>query len=268
MPEEANAAPTSLAAQLDRVRATYRDEQTRLHMFVHNSQRWIERDSEVAGSALAKLEQAIREGKPIGSETGPMDLSPDEIQTLREVVGKSRDAAARYPTMLLNMALIYAVALFEAYISDALAAVLQARPEMLKTRQKHLSFEAIVVAETKGASLVPELVARELGEVSFTSFDDQVAYYRERFGLTLEDSGVALEDLREVMARRNVLVHNAGIVNERYRAAVPDSPLPLGERADVDADYWERAHKAFGGVVSYTATCLSSKFGDQRPEGG
>jgi hypothetical protein len=261
MADEENETPISLSEQLDSVLATYENEQGSLNRFVHDIEGWIEGHSEKTESIIVKLDWSIREEKPLGSATG-VQLSPDEAQALRPVMDIGRDALARYPTMILNMALIYAVALFEAYMFDALTAVLKARPEMLKSRKKQITFETVVLAEAQGTPLVPVLASRELGEVSYKSFDDQAVYYRERFGMRLEDSGVALKDLREVTARRNLWVHNAGAVNSRYLETAPDSPFQVGERADVDAEYWGRAQDALTNVASFAARSLNDKFTD------
>ncbi len=53
-------------------------------------------------------------------------------------------------------------------------------------------------------------------ELSYKSIRDQADYYRERFGIAIEDSGIPFGDLVELRAIRNILIHNNGIINHIF----------------------------------------------------
>lgn len=65
--------------------------------------------------------------------------------------------------------------------------------------------------------------------------------------------------LKEIYARRNILVHNSGFVNETYLNCVPDSPFKLGEQLFADDNYLEKAFDAIKKIIfiiMYEATRL------------
>ena len=50
-----------------------------------------------------------------------------------------------------------------------------------------------------------------------------------------------LEVLKELYARRNILVHNAGFVNQHYISEVPHARVEIGDRLTVDKHYLDEA---------------------------
>lgn len=46
---------------------------------------------------------------------------------------------------------------------------------------------------------------------------------------------------KEIYYRRNLIVHNQGIVNEVYKRFLPDSTLKIGEQVKIDSEYIEKA---------------------------
>ncbi len=76
-----------------------------------------------------------------------------------------------------------------------------------------------------------------------------------------ESTGDSLGHLIELVLRRNVHVHNRGIVDERYlerddkpgKAKYNVYPLKLGENAVIDEAYWESANRLCKGCVERIA---------------
>lgn len=122
----------------------------------------------------------------------------------------------KYPHLLMSMAFIYLIALFDSFLTDVFAAVLIERPETLKSK-KQLTYDRILELHQKG-ELVEFMARREINELSYKSMADQFDYYKAKFNIDLADSNVELAALVEIRARRNLLVHNNGVVDDIYRS--------------------------------------------------
>lgn len=161
--------------------------------------------------------------------------------------------------MLFEMAFIYLLAAFDAYVADVFGAAMRSRPETLKSSQKQLTYQIIVEQHERGA-LLDYMVQRELHELSYKSIGDQAEYFKKKFKIDLQDSGVSVETLTELRACRNALVHNAGVVNYLYLDAVRASEYRLGERVKVSEHYWSAAFGSIYRVAEFLLDALVAKF--------
>jgi hypothetical protein len=142
-----------------------------------------------------------------------------------------------YPNLLTEMALIYQVALFDAYVPDMIKAVLLYRPEILKSKDRQLTYEEILNLHAK-SRIVEDLVDREVDRFSRQSIREQIKWISRKLQVNYVSNEGQENVMVELNARRNILVHNNGIVNQLYLNAVPNSTLVVGERIIVDGTYW------------------------------
>jgi hypothetical protein len=68
------------------------------------------------------------------------------------------------------------------------------------------------------------------------------------------------------MARRNLLVHNQGIVNEIYLDAVPSAPESPGSHVLVDRSYYNKAAALFTAIHGKVVGKLTENFYEGTPE--
>jgi hypothetical protein len=163
-----------------------------------------------------------------------------------------------FPGMLVEMAFIHLIAAFEAFLSDLLRAVLVHRPEMLKS-DKRVTFEEVIDADSKD-ELISRLADREIGSLTYASFRKQASYIEERFGPVLQLSSEELGDLAEAYARRNVLLHNAGVVDQRFKDLAPNGAFELGETVSVSLSYWEGIRASLDGLASSLENGMLERF--------
>ena len=143
--------------------------------------------------------------------------------------------------ILYEMAFVYRIALFDAFVSDVLVVLFVHRQDLLKTDKKQISYAgAISMAES--GTLIEFLAAKEVEAFTFRPFLDQMKWLEQRlqYDILQSDKNI-LESLNEIVARRNLLVHANGVVNDRYVAAVGSTSLTIGERAGVSRDYYTKA---------------------------
>lgn len=67
-------------------------------------------------------------------------------------------------------------------------------------------------------------------------------------------------DVVELLALRNIIVHSRGIVDERYKAAVPASTLELGQKRGLKADDFFNGIELLSQVARLTDAAIAGKF--------
>lgn len=207
---------------------------------------------------LSKIYQG-EEVEPEPDATVEVELDEEEMSILVEEMNRQIHLSEQYPNMLLEMGFIYLVALFDAYLLDVFCAVLTHRPETLKSSKKQLSYDRIVDLQASSA-IIPYLAQREMNEVGYKTIVEQAEYYESKFNIKIADSGVALDDLAEIRATRNLLVHNNGIVNPIYLESVHNSKYKPGERVVIDLDYWNSSYERLKQVSEFIRDAILNKF--------
>lgn len=233
-----------------------------LTVFVQDTQGAISEISQKHRQIAEKIGKA-QQGKRVENEksdekTVSIKLSKEEIELLVTVMAKRVEGIDKYPNLLMNMAFIYLVALFDAFLTDVFAAVLIERPEALKSK-KQLTYDKILELQQKG-ELIKFMAQREINELSYKSMADQSNYYKAKFNINLAGSGVELTALIEIRARRNLLVHNNGIVNDMYMETVKYTTYSLGDRVELTFDYWNECKKQLDSVATFVHKSVLDKF--------
>jgi hypothetical protein len=232
-----------------------------LRAYVKESKELLETSHKQKAELVQKLSR-IHQGEEVPPEpdaTIKIELDMDEISALVEAMNQYGRLSDKYPNMLLDMGFIYLVALFDAYLLDVFCAVLTDRPETLKSSKKQLSYDKIIDLQASSV-LIPYLAQREMDEVGYKSIVEQAEYYESKFNIKIADSGVTLDDLTEIRAARNLLVHNNGIVNPIYLDVVRNSKYKSGERIATDLDYWNNCYEKLKQVAEFIRDAILSKF--------
>ncbi len=233
-----------------------------LSAFIQDIQKGISEISQAHGQIAEKLKKA-QQGESIEIEKSDekaisLKLSQREVEILVFAITRKREAIDTYPHLLINMSFIYLVALFDAFLTDVFVAVLVERPEALKSN-KQLTYDKILELQQKG-ELIEFMARREINELSYKSIADQSDYYKAKFNIDLADSGVELTALIEIRARRNLLVHNNGIVNDKYMETVKNTTYNLGESVEISFDYWNGCKKQLNSVATFVYESVFEKF--------
>lgn len=185
-------------------------------------------------------------------------LSKLKDESVTEVTEALEEALKPAWGKLADMALIYLIAMFEAFLGDLIRTVVRLRPEMLKSG-KQVTAEDVVQADSKD-DLIAMLAEREVDSLRKRSFADTIDRLRERFGLDVADASVDTDRLVEFHARRNILVHAGGKVDEAYLRLAPESELEVGERIETQVSEVEQLRMAFLEVATQLATDAKDRF--------
>jgi hypothetical protein len=186
----------------------------------------------------------------------------DVGKEIERVEPHTRIFSAHFSDMSLRMAFIYLVAHFDAFLADVLEAVLVSDPNCLKSKKKQLTYEEIL-AYTTIEEIKTFIAKREVHEFGYKSIKDQATYFKDRFNILLEDSGISIEMLSEIVAARNLLVHSNGVVNHIYLNIVPNSPYKQGDTFAIILTYWDATAGCLRKVADHITDELTDKVGDK-----
>ena len=187
-----------------------------------------------------------------------LDLNAKQLDAIIAIMQDAEGNTAAYPNLTYRMSFVYLVAIFDAFLSDIFTEVAHARPEILTSKKKQVSYAKILELGNFEA-MVDFIASRELNELSYKSIKEQADYYEDRFGVALRDSGVSVNELMELRCTRNLLVHNNGIVNHIYLEQVSGSSYRSGDEVKVDAEYFDHAVESFNSIVTFVTAELIEK---------
>ena len=141
------------------------------------------------------------------------------------------------------------VSLFEDFFFDLLRCWLAAYPDSLSKKQVEMS--AVLKASDKNA-IILTVVEKELNDLKYQRLDQWFKYLKE---LTNLDFSMAseIQELAEIKASRDILVHNNGIVNATYVSkAGPRARYKEEDELEIPEPYhrasWETVNKVVRNV--------------------
>jgi hypothetical protein len=168
-------------------------------------------------------------------------------------------------SLLLTSAFILLVSYFDFLLSDLIHWYYHKYPEALGDKA------LLTFGELRECSSIDEaidcLVSKKVESVSFKSFTDQISFFKNELKVPLQEDMTIWPPIQEIILRRNILVHNDGIVNSRYIKGITalhaQSPIQ-GTRLSVDPEYFSHsfAHLLVGGTI-FTQICWRKWFPDQ-----
>lgn len=135
------------------------------------------------------------------------------------------------------------VSLFEHLLFDLIRILLLDRPERL-SKKKQIDYETIFISETK-EDLLLKLIERELNEIKYKNVTDWFDYLNKMVSLP-EIDAEDLAKIAEAKAARDILVHNAGIINQIYlNKSGSAARFLIDQKIDVSGEYTLSIWKLF-----------------------
>ena len=144
--------------------------------------------------------------------------------------GCERDFA-RHAPFLFEMLFCRAIDNYLTYISELLTLIYTTRPEMLRSN------ETVTMEEIFQCGNMEELVSRQTErkvlELSYNGLRKLDCELTKRTSFCLFQDPDDLAIAAAIMEKRNLVVHNRGIVNRKYLKMVPNSPKQPGQKIEV-----------------------------------
>lgn len=228
-------------------------------------------EDEAAG--LIPLAIAVKElGEPLEAAEVFKDISTErlrrlfdgEVEVIGEGTGETRATKIRvsgkgasawqrvlerfrrtdqHRNHLYNSTLLSLTTSAELFVSQLLGYQFSKHPESVITKDKVFSFDELASFDNIDDAR-NHLIATKVEDVMRGAFVDWIKVFKDRFKLSASYLDRELDDLVEIFQRRNLLVHNGGVVNSIYLSKVSRSHTKgksLGDRLAVEGAYLDRS---------------------------
>ena len=143
---------------------------------------------------------------------------------------------------IFNSAFVSIVASVEDYLSKIMTLVLKTEPKRLKCTIKDVKMvdtvSIIDLVDKDREAIIDQVINQRLASLFYASPQKQLEYLDKAIGVEVEAS--IWKKWIEIKARRDLWIHNAGIVNQIYLDKVRDSAqYPLGKEATITPQYFQ-----------------------------
>lgn len=136
------------------------------------------------------------------------------------------------------------VSLFEHLFFDLVRILLLDKADERLSKKKQIDYATIFDSNTK-EDLIWKLVDRELNEIKYKNVSEWFDYLNKIVDLPKINIDV-LEKIAEAKATRDILVHNAGIINQTYlNKSGSAARFRINQKIDVSGDYTLTVWKLF-----------------------
>jgi|SRR3989304_2990892 len=183
-------------------------------------------------------------------------LEPSALATTD--AGRATKFLRQNKQILLELFLTRLVDNFQTYLVDLVRAVLHSKPAMLSTSQRALTLEELLKYD-RIEDLVHDIVERQVNDLAYEGFI-QLRSWCEKRGLEVNVPDTDVDAVVELIATRNVIAHNRGLVDEKYLRAVPNPRFRLGEVRSIHVDDLFSALGLLNQVVAGTDRLAAEKF--------
>ena len=249
---------------------TFESNLTKLAYFLGTTERWYEKQVRVLGDRLRKarkeLDQVEREMNGFGEKSRlaktderRLERLMDRAEDLTDIhmfVPLERKLFRQFPELVRVLGLLYLVAIFESYLVDIVRAILLTCPDTLKSGRQFTAETIIKLGDQK--QIISYLAEEEVEDLK--GFSDVVSYFDEKFNINLNASGVSVENIVEILATRNIHVHNRGIVNQRYLKFVRGSTLKVRAYKPITREYLRDSIDSISTLVEFINTEVQGKY--------
>jgi hypothetical protein len=228
------------AAALAYVRASYADNRF-FHFII---------DNVVRGDYVVYVAKQTLDGKDYKAKN-PSDL-------VRMDPGPRTKYLRENSQVFLEMFVSRLVDNFQKYLVDVIREVLHSKPSMLSTRQQSLTLEEVLKYE-RIEDLVHDVIERKVNSLSYEGFAEVQKWCAEK-GIQIKVPAARQAAVSELIATRNIIAHNRGLVDERYARTVRGSKSQVGTCRILNADYFFNAGSLLNDIVFKTDDATRNKF--------
>lgn len=222
---------------------------------------FLEEETRLIGFAAFVRELARRSDRVRAVAAAALEANPDrraELESTIDADGPASREFGKYGELLRQTVLVRTVDSYLTYVSETLGEVFRRRPEMLRS-EKHVRLDLVLQHHTMD-DLISTLAEREVERLAYLGLDDLSNELEKRFGLVLFELDEQRDRAVIDVERRNLIVHNRGVVNGRWVAKVGRDHGVEGDALDLGAHGPWDALVNFHNAVIATDVRLVAKF--------
>ena len=184
--------------------------------------------------------------KPVEGEDNAFIVPEGQFTAFRRL--RRRYLRSKHALVSVRRSFIVAlVSEFDSFMSATLKAFYRLRPEALNASERTMTYSELVAFDSiEGAR--EHIVEKDVESFLRSSHSEQFRALESKLDIRLRKDVAIWKDFIELTERRNLFVHNDGIVNERYMHVCSSegydcSETTKGKVLDVSMYYFSRAHE-------------------------
>lgn len=155
-----------------------------------------------------------------GGEARRLSVDPETARSLLHAIASMAKRSPGQGPLLRRGALTTLLSFFEVLVSDLIQLFYSINPAALPADQK------LSLADLRELGSIEEaeesLASREAEKVLYRSLEDQLGHFSKELCVNLRPLDPELASFVEIGQRRNLLIHNNGVVNRQYLSRVAD----------------------------------------------
>ncbi len=215
-------------------------QRTRMVVFPHVLS-WLKSQREGNAKKLAKY-TSQREGEPDTYRAPSAHQASEMLRAIRELDGLG---GMRIPETLQRSLFTQLFSEYDAFVGALLKAIYKKKTDLLKGISRQISFADLLDYDNLNAIKL-DMLEKEVETFRRASYVEQFASLEAKFSLKLR-SFPEWGEFVELSQRRNLIVHNGGVVSDQYLIVCDregyrfqDRPK-LGDLLKLDGQYFSRA---------------------------
>jgi hypothetical protein len=120
-----------------------------------------------------------------------------------------------FDVFIRDMSLVYLIAEFDSFLANILRDTFKARPEAYASTKKCLTNEELLKSDNI-ENIKNAVIEMEIAEALRLDIEDLGKYFEDKFKVKINKLP-KWTSFKERFYRRNIIVHNSGIINDVYR---------------------------------------------------
>ncbi len=161
-----------------------------------------------------------------------------EEEDIEQIFASLKEASEpdKIRKMLLEMAVCRNVEAVDFYLALMLRKVYTQRPEMLRAKDFSVQMSEVLQCSTID-EVIFRVAERKIQELSYKGLSDIIKHLNSIHGLKFDEKNPAYVHSQEIFQTRNIIIHNASIVNEVYLQHTTRTDLKVGDEYPLNKDY-------------------------------
>lgn len=152
------------------------------------------------------------------------------------------------------------LASYEITIASIFKVLIYKSPQIY-INEKSLTYSEILGFNSDLDEIKRRLIERETDEFMRRAIKDWYDHFKTKYKVDVLSSCDVFDEFREIYYRRNIIVHNQGIINEVYAKEIGNN-CKIGERVSVNKKYFENAISKTLIMIYQTIWCIKKVFND------
>lgn len=174
-------------------------------------------------------------------------FSPEDSHKFK-IHEKNAEIATAALAIVPNSLFVSLISQFDSFLGKLIREIFQSKPEILNSSEKNLTFSKLL--ELKSLEEAKEfIIEKEIESVLRDSHSDHFDWLENKLGIPLRKDLPIWQSFIEITERRNLFVHNDGVVSSQYLSVCRhhkvrfDKEPKLGEKLNISTDYFELTYK-------------------------